>query len=64
MTDEEAWNINYQKVYACVERNHRAPSRHRTEERTLLNGGKDDRKCRNKDKMHPQRKKRFVEFFL
>ena len=37
MTNEEAWNINYQKVYAFVERNHRAPSRHRTEEHTLLN---------------------------
>ena len=61
MTNEEAWNINYQKVYAFVERNHRAPSRHRTEEHTLLNWLKYNRKCLNKDKMQPQRKKKFVE---
>ena len=61
MTNEEAWNINYQKVYAFVERNHRALSRHRIEEHTLLNWLKYNRKCLNKDKMQPQRKKKFVE---
>ena len=61
MTNEEAWNIKYQKVYAFVERNHRAPSRHRIEEHPLLNWLKYNRKCLNKDKMQPQRKKKFVE---
>ena len=61
MTNEEAWNINCQKVYAFVGLNHRAPSRHRIEEHTLLNWLKYNRKCLNKDKMQPQRKKKFVE---
>ena len=55
MTNEEAWNIKYQKVYAFVERNHRAPSRHRIEEHTLLNWLKYNRQILNKGVLSPEK---------
>ena len=61
MKREEKWLDCYEMIFAFVKKNHRGPSRHRLEEHQMLNWLKYNRKCLNKDKMHPQRKKKFVE---
>lgn len=55
MTQDERWNIRYQKVKAFIETNKRNPSRHRIEEHDMLNWLKANRKVMNAGKLKEER---------
>ena len=59
MTQEERWNVRYQKVMEFLAKNHRNPSRHRIEEHDMLNWVKANRKVMNAGKMRPERVEAF-----
>lgn len=47
MTQEERWKAKYNEVMDFMEKNHRSPSRHRSEEHVMLNWLKSNRKKMN-----------------
>lgn len=59
MTQDELWLRKYHEVMDFMEANHRNPSKHRLEERQLLNWLKLNRKLKNAGKMKESR----VEMF-
>ena len=59
MTQDELWHSKYKEVMTFIETNHRNPSKHRVEERLLLNSIKHNRKLLNAGKMKEDR----VEMF-
>ena len=59
MTQEERWNLRYQKVVVFIETNKRNPSKHRIEEHDMLNWLKANRKAMNAGKMRPERVEAF-----
>ena len=59
MTQDERWITNYNEVKCFIETNHRNPSKHRIEERDMLNWLKANRKALNAGKMKPERLEMF-----
>ena len=59
MTQDEKWMAKYQEVVGFIEANHRNPSKHRIEERDMLNWLKANRKALNAEKMKPERVEKF-----
>ena len=61
MTQEERWKARYDEVKTFIETNKRNPSKHRIEERDMLNWVKANRKTLNAGKMKPERVEKFKE---
>lgn len=59
MTQDELWISKYKEVMDFMETNHRNPSKHRLEERQMLNFVKHNRKLLNAGKLKESR----VEMF-
>lgn len=59
MTQDEKWNIQYERMIAFMETNHRRPSKHRLEEHDLLNWFKYTKKQIAKGAYTPERVKKF-----
>ena len=59
MTQEERWLAKYNEVVMFIETSHRNPSRHRIEERDMLNWVKANRKAMNAGKMKAGRVEKF-----
>ena len=59
MTQDEKWMVKYQEVIGFIEANHRNPSKHRIEERDMLNWLKANRKTINAGKMKAERVEKF-----
>ena len=55
MTQEEKWLEHYNEVVDFIETNHRNPSRHFVENRSLLSWVKQQRKLINAGKLKPER---------
>lgn len=61
MTQDDKWQARYAEVKAFIEKNHRNPSKHRIEERLMLNFIKHNRKLMNAGAMKPERVEKFNE---
>ena len=61
MTQEERWNVRYQKVMDFIEENHRNPSKYVDSERGLRNWVKQQKKLMNAGALEGQRLKMFNE---
>ena len=61
MTQDERWNIRYQKVIVLIKGYHRNPSKHRIEEHDMLNWVKANRKRMNAGLLKEQRLRMFKE---
>jgi len=59
MTQEERWKARYDEVKTFIETNKRNPSKHRIEERDMLNWVKANRKTLNAGKMKAERMEKF-----
>ena len=59
MTQEEKWMTRYNEVKAFIEVKKRNPSKHRIEERDMLNWLKANRKTINAGKMKAERVEKF-----
>ena len=59
MTQDEKWLNNYTEVVRYMEANHRNPSKHRAEDRLMVNWMKHQRKLMNKGELRPDRLARF-----
>ena len=55
MTQEEKWRKNYKEVVEYMDTYHRNPSKHRVEDRLMLNWMKHQRKLMNKGELKPER---------
>lgn len=61
MTQDERWNIRYEKVKAFIEENHRNPSKYNLEEHDMLNWLKANRKRMNAGELKEPRLEIFRE---
>lgn len=61
MKQDEKWQVRYEEVMDFIETNHRNPSKHRIEDRDMLNWLKANRKALNTGKMKPDRIGMFKE---
>ena len=61
MTQDEKWIVRYNEVKSYIETNHRNPSRHFVENRSLLSWLKQQKKLMNKDELKPERVELFKE---
>lgn len=61
MKREEQWKEKYDNLWKFVSENHRGPSRHRIEEKDMLNWLKYNRKLLNRDALPPERKKALIK---
>ena len=59
MTQDEKWLNNYREVVQYMDTYHRNPSKHRVEDRLMLNWMKHQRKLMNKGELKPDRLARF-----
>jgi len=59
MTQDERWNIRYEKVKAFIEENHRNPSKYNLEEHDMLNWLKATRKRLNAGNLQDERREKF-----
>ena len=59
MTQDEKWRIHYNGIKHFIETNGRNPSKHRIEDRDMLNWLKANRKALNAGKMKPERLEMF-----
>lgn len=59
MTQDEAWQKHYDEIVKFVKTNKRCPSKHRPEDRRMVNWMKYNRKLINKDAFPAERLKRF-----
>ena len=55
MKQEERWMKKYEEVVSFIETNHRNPSKHRMEDRYMMNWLKANRKALNAGKMKAER---------
>lgn len=60
MTQEEKWDRQYRQMMEFMETNHRRPSKHRSEEHSMLNWFKATKKLVNKGKLSEERQKQFA----
>ena len=61
MTQDERWLVRYNEVMGFLEKNHRNPSRHRSEEHDMLNWLKANRKKMNAEELNEPRLGKFKE---
>jgi len=61
MKREEQWKEKYDNLWKFVSENHRGPSRHRIEEKDMLNWLKYNRKLLNRDTLAPEKKEAILK---
>ncbi len=61
MKREEQWKEKYDNLWKFVSENHRGPSRHRIEEKDMLNWLKYNRKLLNRDALSPEKKEAILK---
>lgn len=60
MTQDERWQQQYDQVLEFMNTNHRRPSKHREEDRRMLNWMKHNKKLLSKGMLHPHRQEKFT----
>lgn len=61
MKREEQWKEKYDNLWNFCQENHRGPSRHRIEEKDMLNWLKYNRKLLNRDALSPEKKEAILK---
>lgn len=61
MKREEQWKEKYDNLWKFVSENHRGPSRHRIEEKDMLNWLKYNRKLLNRDALSPEKEEAILK---
>ena len=59
MTQEDRWNQHYEEIVAFMRLHRRRPSKHRPEERDMLNWMKYNKKLISKNKLAEERVEKF-----